>query len=539
MINVLIADDEEKVCQLIYQLVDWKSMDMNVVGFAHNGIEALDQIQKISPQIVITDIRMPGLDGLELISKAKESQPDIEFVIVSGYQYFEYAQSAIKYGAADYLLKPIKKKQLVETLEKVRQHCLQRSQRLSVEEAFKVKAENDRMRQRDNFFSDVLSQDGSAEITIESVNQKYGYHMQEGMFCVTALKIDSEKEPFSGKDLTLIRDKITNTIGYVYTQYCYDASFYFKNSWIYMVLNYAEENYPVIRKQLKNGFSNLQMEKDIFPGIILSFAWGRAFHTIQSLPLSRNTAEFSIYQRLIGESTAMMDPEDFFENPARVSELITHSSQEINMAVEVLDVNRVLAEIRALETNCVSLSQKKLLSGWEIYEIVTEIGEMISVSLNRMQYSGKKREESYNLFLNQAEFCHTEERLFDVLKEMVSNFLQNIIDQKEQDDIKPIKVAKQYIQDNLGKPLTLEDVSRAAGFNASYFSTLFKKMTGENFLEYISEMRIEKAKELLRDTDLSISDICEQVGYADIKYFSKTFKKYAGINPGEFRKIYS
>ena len=109
MIKVLIADDEEKVCQLICNLVDWASFDMQIVGTAANGIEALEKVRSLGPDLMITDIRMPGCDGLELIARAKAENEALEFVIISGYRHFEYAQTAIKSGVGDYLLKPIKK----------------------------------------------------------------------------------------------------------------------------------------------------------------------------------------------------------------------------------------------------------------------------------------------------------------------------------------------------------------------------------------------------------------------------------------------
>ena len=124
MMKVIVADDEAKVCQLICSLVDWASLDMEVAGVAHNGIEALELVETLRPDLIITDIRMPGYDGLELISRAKAAKPDLDFIIVSGYRHFEYAQSAIKYGVSDYLLKPIKKADLIETLLRTREKYL-------------------------------------------------------------------------------------------------------------------------------------------------------------------------------------------------------------------------------------------------------------------------------------------------------------------------------------------------------------------------------------------------------------------------------
>ena len=123
MLKVVIADDERLICRLVQALGDWEVLDMEVAGLAENGLEALALIERERPDILITDIRMPGCDGLELIRRAKELRPELEIVIISGYAHFEYAQTAIRYGVGNYLLKPIKKDELMETLRKMKERC--------------------------------------------------------------------------------------------------------------------------------------------------------------------------------------------------------------------------------------------------------------------------------------------------------------------------------------------------------------------------------------------------------------------------------
>ncbi|HBF39879.1 MAG TPA: DNA-binding response regulator, partial [Firmicutes bacterium] len=169
-IKVLIADDEEKVCTLIYKLVDWKDFDMEVVATVYNGIDALERIRDLAPDVVITDIRMPGYDGIELIAKAKEINDHLEFIIISGYRHFEYAQSAIKYGVSDYLLKPIKKEELTGTLEKIRLHCLNRADQLSTQEQLRLRLQDDTSKQREQLFLDFLLNPSKAVTTLGELN---------------------------------------------------------------------------------------------------------------------------------------------------------------------------------------------------------------------------------------------------------------------------------------------------------------------------------------------------------------------------------
>ena len=127
MLKVVIADDEARVCSLIQMLIDWDELDMTLCGTAGNGIEALELVKTQHPDILITDIRMPGCHGLELIERAKQVSPHLEIVIISGYAHFEYAQSAIRHGVGDYLLKPINKQELMSTLRKLAQRCRTRA----------------------------------------------------------------------------------------------------------------------------------------------------------------------------------------------------------------------------------------------------------------------------------------------------------------------------------------------------------------------------------------------------------------------------
>ena len=126
MLKVVIADDEERICQLIRALVDWGAMGMEISGVAHNGLEASELVKNTRPHILITDIRMPGKSGLELIEEVKKAVPDLEIVIISGYAHFEYAKNAIRFGVGDYLLKPVDKTELNMTLEKLKEKVVGR-----------------------------------------------------------------------------------------------------------------------------------------------------------------------------------------------------------------------------------------------------------------------------------------------------------------------------------------------------------------------------------------------------------------------------
>ena len=158
MQKVMIADDEERICRLIEALVDWEKVGMEVVAIAHNGLEAAQMVKEERPDILITDIRMPGCSGLELIERVKKNIPELEIIIISGYAHFEYAKSAIKYGVGEYLLKPINKEELNSTLERLRAKIESRLMEMEDKQQLARKSNNNVRRLRELLLERLLEQ---------------------------------------------------------------------------------------------------------------------------------------------------------------------------------------------------------------------------------------------------------------------------------------------------------------------------------------------------------------------------------------------
>ena len=198
MIKVMIADDEERICQLIEALIDWESLHMEVAGIAHNGLEACEMVKQIRPDILITDIRMPGCNGLNLIESVKKSVEDLQIVIISGYAQFAYAQTAIKFGVGDYLLKPINKVELAATLQKFRERIEERNQRKEEQLWIQHKSEADIRLFRVNLVNRLLEQKVWRP-SVSMLQEEYYLHVQEGFFQGFVVKIDAAGEISQGK----------------------------------------------------------------------------------------------------------------------------------------------------------------------------------------------------------------------------------------------------------------------------------------------------------------------------------------------------
>lgn len=535
MLKVIIADDEDKICQLIYKLIDWDSLDMKVEAIAHNGIEALELVKLNNPDIIITDIRMPGYDGLEFISRTREINPDIQFVIISGYQQFEYAHKAIKYGVIDYLLKPIKKNELLTTLTKIKNQYLERVDLLTKEEQSELSIKNNIYKLRTGLFNSVLFYNKSKNITINFINNDYGYRFKEGLFQIIIVKLDGVGRSYS-TTVTFLEEKLLKVIHDNLKEYCYDMENYFENNIIYSFINYNFDKKKNIRHQCKRLMDELLLQREIFENLEVTIGLGTVENEISMIGNSYKSAVWAYQQRLVLGTNKVIEGKIITSNNFVDSELFHDFNKDMKAALERLDKEAVTLAIHYIREG---LRNRPETSGHELLQMTKEICNLFLFTMRYNKFpidDGGNFLENFSMNANDIGSVY---KLYQYLTDVIVNSMNKIIEDKRQSDTKPIRDAKQFIQANYTRQITLDEVSGKVGFNTTYFSSLFKKETGYTFLEYLSEVRIDKAKELLKDTNYSVSVICEHVGYSDIKHFTKTFVKHTNLKPNEYRKLYS
>lgn len=535
MLKVIIADDEDKICQLIYKLIDWDSLDMKVEAIAHNGIEALELVKLHNPDIIITDIRMPGYDGLEFISRTKEINTQIQFIIISGYQQFEYAQKAIKYGVIDYLLKPIKKNELYATLTKIKNAYLERVDLLTKEEQSELSLRNNINKLRTGLFNGVLFYNRTKNITIDSINKDYGYKFKNGLFQILIIKLDGVGRSYS-TTVTFLEEKILKKIQNNLYEYCYDMENYFENNSIYSIINYSPDNKKNIRRQCKTLMDELLLQREIFENLEITIGLGTVENDISMVDNSYKAAIWAYQQRLVLGTNKVIEGKIASSNNLVDSKLFHDFNKDMKAALERLDKEAVIAAIHYIREG---LRNRSETSGHELLQMTKEICNLFLFTMRYNKFPIDASDNFLDNFSMNANDFGSVYKLYQYLTDVIVNSMDKIIEDKRQRDTRPIRDAKLFIQTNYKRQITLEEVSGKVGFNATYFSSLFKKETGYTFLEYLSEVRMNKAKELLKDTNYSIMVICENVGYSDIKHFTKTFVKHTNLKPNEYRKLYS
>lgn len=523
--KVVVADDEERVCALICALIDWDRLGLTLCGKAYDGISALALIEEASPDLVITDIRMPGLDGLDLIRRAKEIQPTLQFIIISGHKQFDYAQTAIRYGVAEYLLKPIKKQELEQTLIKMTSRHRQQKSRLLATEQLQQQVHQDRRQKRSLALSHLLTE---GETTLLTTCFSRSVIMR-----IIAVKMDLLKDFHAQSSDAVLTEKIGEYMEREAAHLCSDHSLLLFEGSIYVLLSYAEEQGALILKATDALLQFLKTQAEVFGNILFTLGVGVEVGSYERLTTSVLSSQQAVALRLVSGPLKRYIAQGCEKVP-------------VNTLVKpfVLGLQGVCAQNseEELATQCTALladMERLALSPYAKSQFALEcfdkgagfIIEQMHASAHRdarLPEQRQRLENAYSWALLQEAFSSGMQEIFRLYREEKDELLS-----------KPIRKAQEYLALHFHDELiSLEQVSEVVNLNSSYLSSLFKKSCNKGFFEYLLELRIAEAKRLLSNSDFSIAEIAQKVGYRDPKHFSKVFKKACHIKPNEYRKLY-
>ena len=538
MLKVIIADDEKMICLLISQLLDWNSLGIEIVGMAYTGIDAYEMIKEKRPDIIITDIRMPGYDGLELIKRLKEDEIEAEFVMISGFKQFEYAQSAMKYGVKYYLLKPIEEEKLLEiileikdSIQKKRAHDIYENKLI-----LEVKETRDKMKKR--FLTSILSDQNMEEtenVDHRKVNTEYKTSFSEGIYQAVFVKLDTEREVEDSNNSII--DKIEKKME-ILEEVCEEYITTRVHSGIITLINYKENQEKIIRQKIEELYDEIKNDTDKFKEFFIFLGVGKKSNRFVDARICLQTAVDAIKYRISISNTGIIYYENYTFKNYEISKIVTESKKQVYLSkIELGDIEAA--------RECVVTTLREVRFGSEQYSPVLYFDILVSYVDTLTEYCKKQGfyDEKYIDGLKQwniqIDNGFSEKMLLEETKEFIKFAITHIIEEKKEKDIKPIRVVKKYIEENYMQEISLGQLAELVDMNASYLSSIFKKETGMTYSEYLVSCRIEQACKMLVETGLSINDIALQSGYQDARYFSKQFTKQIGLKPSEYRKLYS
>ncbi|HUC92852.1 MAG TPA: response regulator [Paenibacillus sp.] len=532
MINVILADDHFPVLEFLSKSIPWDDMGLKVVAQCADGVEALEQCRLGKTDILISDIGMPGMDGLQLITEAKAMHPDLQVVILSCHDEFQYAQRALKLGVTDYILKEsLQPEELADILQRIKAEIDDRSA----------------VRDQAMYLSRVVNQSGSAikagfirnTISNPIVNEhKWLSEWKE--FGLTDLSTPimavmvypnrylSLTERFETEQLMMYA--FDNVLNEVIDRNGYGVSFQYSAKHVFILFPFP--------KTLK--FSQYELIRGYLAKLLSSF------HTLGiSVSAVTNEAVAATPYELKKSLTSLLSAADqrFYAPEGSIYKWVPFrtSNEDIFACYQKAsdDFRKLIAvesaDYRMVVREWIQLLRDERFPAESVRAWLLKLVIDIEVKYKSLQYfdDGQSVQSLHTTVLNM-------ESLFEV-----EDFLQSFVEEKirlagslkGESRRREIYEAKKYVAARLHEKISMEEAALALHMNASHFSRMFKNETGETFIEYVTRLKMEKAREMLGHTDKSVERIGESLGYDNTSYFIKLFKNYSGHSPKEYRLL--
>lgn len=517
--KVLIVDDEPIILRSLKAAIPWNELQMEIVGEAQNGEVALKFIKETSPHIVISDIRMPVIDGITLMKEVLANNNKLLFIFISGYGEFEYAREALRQGAFDYLLKPIDHDELAEMLNRARTKLDEQRQNEQMIHSVQMLS----LLARERMFADITL---GHERSLEHLKWLESSELESGYFMAVA-----QLDAYSGlsnhwnvEEKRLWLFAIRNIIEEWSLKHGALTVFPFHNGeWI--VLFPASLNSR--RRELGE-----QLIKAIQRHTKLSCSVGisRCTQGIGQLSRVYPLAAKALYQRFYSGLAGVFLDE---ETPLRSDHDVKYPKE---LEAELIE------SIRNMDREQMRHLLDELSLYIESQSFSKEIAEYLLIELVVILYRHYEHLNSYSDWtlydlLGSLHNLGTLKEMIQVIQVEFGKRLEQGSKQGFREDAgSTIEKAKRYIETNYHKDLSIEEVSELADLSISHFCTLFKQITGYTFLEYVTHCRMERAKLILQSSNVKVYQIAPLVGYQDPRYFTQVFKKASGKTPSEYRE---
>lgn len=471
MYKVLLVDDENLVIKSLETGVDWKKSGFYVAGKANNGTKALQLVKELKPHIVFTDIRMPGISGLELIKKIKEIDKNIQFIVISGYAEFAYVQKSLSYGVLGYCLKPFDD--------------------YEIDALLKTAAESlDEIKQKNQGYLLDLLEETPTEINQSAINKIF---FQEGLTADTLYVL-----------VSLGRGRLS-----------------FAENEKYIAINIGDaRNGYFVQCPYENSFET-PIAGEI-PDGILGIGVVKTGRTINSMMKNIEMATVRAWDFFIHGRTGV-----FYENDKIKDDKANQMVRQLKKTIikkDITHVRRLLDEL-LLQDNKDCLS---ILHALKIYNTVYFHTSTDHTDMPEEDYIFSK-EQLYHLF-------HSFDSMISSLKEFLNDLEgPRLLQMKKETKNANLKEIIKYMNENYRSDISIQSISKVFFLNPNYLSQLFKRELNLTFTEYLTKVRLQEAKKLLHNTELSIGEIAETIGFRDYFYFIRLFKKYTNQTPRQYK----
>lgn len=535
-IKVFLVEDEMVIRRGIKNSIDWEKEGYIFCGEASDGELAYPMIIKEKPDILITDIRMPFMDGLELCKLVKKELPNIKILILSGYDEFDYAKEAIRLGVTEYLLKPISSGKLLEALNGVSESIRREKEDKDLVRKYMEEMRENTEHEKQKFFEQMIAGNLSMADALET-GKKYEMNLSAGMYNLLLFRFTLGEENRKSRELLgeaeYAIEKLTERLEYV---------FEFQRGvegWAFLLMADNEEQMSERVKELSKDLEEIMKNYSTiayFGGI------GQPVARLRELEESFREAERALAARFTMELNRIISVEDIrmAQNVDTLDDIEITSFGEIEKTRTMLEKflnNGAEDEIdEFVDVYINELPEENLKSVlMRQYIIMDAYIVMMSFCEKIEGIEGEMQAQSEEL-KNSMKTIQTLEEIKNYIRMLLKKIIgvRDTISGRRYSDI--IEIAKDQIRKTyMSDEISLNTIAAEVGMSPSYFSSIFSKEMGKTFVEYLTEIRMDRGKELLMCSSMKTSEIGYEVGYKDPHYFSYIFKKTQNCTPKEFR----
>lgn len=529
--TIMVVDDEEEIRLGIIKKIPWEEYGFKVVGDAENGQEALEKAEKLRPDIVMTDIKMPFMDGLELGRELTKKIPESKIIIFSGSDDFEYAQKAIKINVIEYVLKPINSNELIEILKRLKVKLdKEYNDKINLESLHNHYLESLPIL-REQFLASVI--EGRQNKTgFISECDKLGVDLKSKHLAISIIEAENEEDNCSNlenREEHIINISIKKLLEEEMNKYCKTIAFIYYGKVIGVLLFDKKEHI----KRLIEGLTNFSSLYKKILGIKVSIGVGNIVNSPYELNRSYIEAQDAVNYKFLFGTGKVIYIED------------VEPDKYVELKFTEQDERKLLDTIKVAEESAIKELISKLFKKTE--EVVLDL-DKYKIYLLEINIAMIKLIQSYNLDISDIygegfnpysiveDFNSLEEAKKWVIDKAIKINL-NIGKERKNSSKLLVEKAKDYINNNFADyDLSVEKLCDYLHVSPTYFSTIFKRETEMNFVNYLTSVRLEEALRLLKTTDDKTYIIASKVGYQEANYFSYVFKRKYGIAPSRYRR---
>lgn len=524
--TVLLVDDEEEVIQVILKKLNWEELGFSVAGYACNGVKALEMVEEYEPDVVMTDIKMPYMNGMELAHRIKTEFPATKILIFTGFDEFEYAREAVHLEVEEYILKPVNSMEMTDVFRQLKKKLDQEiSEKRNVEILQKYYMESLPLLQA-NFYT-MLIEGRVREEELPGYLTDYRLSFRGPLYCCLVVHTSSSQTP-EGMNPLLLTISVQK-----------QAEEHLGKKWQAKAFPYLENTVLIAQLKQESEITELTDDCDRFckyalhmVDAVVTVGVGQVCGSIHELSQSYNSARTAVSYRVIyGASRAINMKENV---PQEISRSGSGDDIHLSKLFKMIRLGTVEDIKEAVEQylNQVSFQERTL----QLYHV--DVMELIS-ALYRFAANHEITAEVFpeNIKVLYAQLLDMDAgALQKWLVDISLFFREELLDARNRSTKSYVSKAKDYVQNHYkDEELSLDGVCQVLGVSNSYFSTVFKKKTGKSFIGYLTDYRLEQASRLLIETNDKSYIIARQVGYTDPNYFSYVFKRRFGVSPSRYR----